>query len=126
MYNATHMQIPVLFGGSPAATDAILLEDGQDPPKEGYFVRFALAKAGHFPGCFCCAPRGPAAAALGQLFRDRATGKAPYFNRLVVLASPAGEAAVREALAEDVVTRARYKLECDDMRCARATSEFKV
>ncbi|MDD2795587.1 hypothetical protein [Acidocella sp.] len=110
------MQIPVLCGGSPAATDAILLEEGQNPPKQGYIARFALAKPGHFPGCFCCAPRGPAAAALGQLFRDRATGKAPYFNRLVVLASPAGEAAVRAALAEDVLTRARFKLKLDDVR----------
>lgn len=111
MYTATHPQIPVLFGASPAATDAMMIEEGQNAPKTGYFVRFALARAGHFPGCFCCAPRGPAAAALGQLFRDRATGKAPFFNRLIVLASPAGEAAVREALAADVTTRARYKLE---------------
>ncbi|NNM56798.1 hypothetical protein [Acidocella sp.] len=112
------MQIPVLCGSIPAANDAILLEEGHDPPKQGYIVRFALAKPGHFPGCFCCAPRGPAAAALGQLFRDRATGKAPYFKRLVVLASPAGEAAVREALAEDVLTRARYRLECNHSKFA--------
>ena len=114
MHNAIHMQIPVLCGGIPAATDAVLLEEGQEPPKQGHIARFAPVKPGHFPACFCCAPRGAAAAALGQLFRDRATGKAPYFKRLVVLASPAGKAAVREALTEDVLTRARYKLECDD------------
>ena len=104
------MRIQVLFGGLPGAEVAVLVEEGLDPPQQVYAVRFALAKPGHFPGCFCCPPRGPIATALGQLFRDRATGKTPFFKRLVVLASPAGEAAVREAMAGDVVTQARYRL----------------
>ena len=76
----------------------------------GKSARIPVATANSTNGHCSCAPRGAAAAALGQLFRDRATGKEPYFKRLVVLASPAGEAAVREALTEDVLTRARYKL----------------
>jgi len=38
-------------------------------------------------------------------------GAAPFFGRVVVLASPAGEAAVRAALAGDVVARARFRAE---------------
>ncbi|GLR68794.1 hypothetical protein GCM10010909_34760 [Acidocella aquatica] len=111
MGNANDTRIQVLFGAAPGAMDAVLLEEGLEPPKQGYVIRFALAKPGHFPGCFCCQPRGPIATALGQLFRDRATGKAPYFKRLTILASPAGEAAAREALTGDAVSRARYSLE---------------
>jgi hypothetical protein len=47
---------------------------------------------------------------LGRLFTSRARGQAPYFRQLVVLASPDGEAAVRTAVVEDVVVRARYTL----------------
>lgn len=104
------MRIQVLFGVFPCPEDTVLIEEGLDLPQQGYAVRFALTKPGHFPGCFCCSPRGPIATVLGQLFRDRTTGKAPFFKRLVVLASPAGEAAIREAMAGDIVTRARYRL----------------
>ena len=54
--------------------------------------------------------RGPAADALSALFRARATGVAPLFKRLVVLASAEGEAAVEAELAEDVVSAARFRL----------------
>jgi len=53
--------------------------------------------------------RSPAAEALAQLFRARATGAAPYFSRVVVLASAAGEAALRAALAQDALAQARYR-----------------
>ncbi len=109
------MRIPVVLGGGGPVRegDAWLVEDGADMPAEGYAVRFALpsVKFGHIAGCACCTLRGPAADALTRMFRARATGAAPFFNRVVVLASPAGEAAVREALSDDVVTAARYELE---------------
>ena len=50
----------------------------------------ARQMTGHLPGCSCCVARSPAATALAAVFRARATGAAPYFSRLLVLASPAG------------------------------------
>lgn len=106
------MRIPIVMGVEPGVDDAVLVEDGCAMPPTGHAVRFALggAKPGHFAGCACCTLRGPAADALTALFRARATGAAPFFKRLVVLASPAGEAAVQAALAEDVVSAARFRL----------------
>ncbi len=106
------MRIPIILGGEPAPGDAFLVEDGADMPDAGYAVRFALgaAKPGHFAGCACCTLRGPAADALTAMFRARATGAAPFFSRVVVLASPEGAAAVRAALHDDVVTQARFRL----------------
>jgi hypothetical protein len=110
---APDMRIAVLFGDAAAEEgDAFLVEDGADMPANGYAVRFALPerKLGHVVGCACCTLRGPAADALTGMFRARATGAAPFFKRVVVLASPAGKQAVREALTGDVVTSARYRL----------------
>jgi hypothetical protein len=112
MLQATDMRIPILFGIQPETGDATLVEDGQDMPAGGYAMRFSLpATLGHKLGCACCTLRGPAADALGRMFRARATGAAPFFKRVVVLASASGEAAVREALARDVLTAARYREE---------------
>ncbi len=108
MESGSDMRIPVLFGGDPGPDEAWLVEDGADMPA-GYAVRFtAAAKFGHVAGCSCCTLRGPAADALTRMFRARATGMAPFFKKIRVLASPAGQAAVRAALEEDVVTSARY------------------
>ena len=105
------MRIPILFAIPPQSDDAVLVEEGQTTPQEGYAVRFSRpARPSHKPGCTCCTARGPVSDALGQLFRARATGAAPFFKRVVVLASPAGEASVREAIAGDVMTAARYRL----------------
>ncbi len=103
------MRIPILFGVEPGAGDAVLVEDGHDMPADGYAVRFTVAQAGHVIGCACCTLRGPAADALGRMFMARARGEAPFFARVVVLASEAGVAEVRRALGEDVVTKARYR-----------------
>jgi hypothetical protein len=105
------MRIELVFGGEPGPEDAALVEDGHAMPETGYAVRFALAAFGHAPGCACCTLRGPAADALGRMFRARATGAAPFFRRVMVCASEAGVAAVREAVATDVVTMARFRAE---------------
>jgi hypothetical protein len=112
MNKASDARIPIVIGGNPGPDDACLVEDGQDMPKTGYAVRFALAagKPGHITGCACCTLRGPAADALGAMFLARARGASPFFNRVVILASPAGEAAILDALTEDVVIQARYRL----------------
>ena len=122
---ASDMRIPVLFGAQHAAAghayldayldadlDAYLIEGDAGLDISGYAERFALpaAKFGHLQGCNCCTPRGPAADALSRMFRSRATGAVPFFKRVIVLASPAGEAAVRDAITGDVVTAARFRL----------------
>jgi hypothetical protein len=103
-------RIPVYIGGAPGPDDAVLVEDGHAMPATGHAVRFVAPKFGHQPGCFCCAARGPAANAFSALYRDRAMGAAPYFSRVVVLASLPGEADVKAALDQDAVTKARFRL----------------
>jgi len=110
---ASDMRIPVLFGTPPAETDDVYLAEGDGGPAlSGYAEQFTLpeAKFGHVVGCTCCTPRGPAADALARLFRARATGCAPFFKRVIVRASAAGEAAIRAAIASDMLTAARYRL----------------
>ena len=102
-------RIPVVFGQQPGPEDAALVEEGVAAPAAGYALRFAAAKPGHGVGCICCVARSPAAEALAQLFRARVTGAAPYFIRVVVVASAAGEAALRAALAQDALAQARYR-----------------
>jgi hypothetical protein len=102
-------RIPILFGGHPGPTDALLVESGQPAPKSAYAVTFTLTPT-HPSGCTCCTPRGPAADALAALFQARARATAPYFTRIIALTSPAGESALRDALSHDLVTRSRYRL----------------
>ncbi len=71
----------------------------------------------HPLGCACCLPRGPVAVALGRLFLARARGEAPLFDTVIaVTRGAAGAAAVRAALTDDVVTRARFRLAPDQRR----------
>ncbi len=105
-------RIPVYMGGVPAPDDAVLVEDGHTMPEAGYAVRFVAPKFGHQFGCFCCTTRGPSANAFSALYIARATGGAPYFRRVLVLASLLGEADVRSALEQDAATRARFRLGC--------------
>jgi hypothetical protein len=88
-------RIPVVFGETPRAKDAVLATD-------------ATWGGAHPIACACCVGRGPAAQAMDQLFLDRVRGSIPWFSRLVV--DPVGEAAVRKALAEDAVVSARFRL----------------
>lgn len=112
MSKTADARIPVAFGGQPGPDDAFLVEDGQKMPGAAYAVRFAPAggKPGHVAGCACCTLRGPAADALRRMFLARARGEAPFFARVIVLASSDGAAAIRDALTQDVVTQARYRL----------------
>jgi hypothetical protein len=67
---------------------------------------------GHGPGCACCVSRSAVAETLGRLFRARAVGEVPFFQRLgAVPAGPAGDAALRQALASDGLASACYRLE---------------
>lgn len=121
MRSGSDMRIPVYFatpknagrdkGG--AARDAWLVEDGYPISEDYNSVRFSLAKSEmnwHAPGCACCGGQSPAAEALARAFRARALGTLAWFDRLIVAASPAGEQAVRAAVQQDIIARARYVL----------------
>ncbi len=103
------MRIPLVFEGEQANA-AYLVEVGLAAPAAAHAASFTLPVTTHFAGCGCCRPRGPVVEALTAMFRARATGAAPYFQQVVVRASPRGEAAVRDAIARDTVVRARYRL----------------
>jgi hypothetical protein len=108
-------RLPVLFGsGDTAGQDAALLIEGDAAVPDGHAAtRFRLAPGliGHPFGCACCTPRGPVAEALGRLFLARARGEVAFFRSVVVVvATLAGEAAVRAALAEDQVSAGRFRL----------------
>ena len=106
-------RLPLRFGTlDRAGPETALLIEGDAPAPAGVAVaRFALPIGfpRHAIGCACCAPRGPAAEALGRLFLARARGGI-WFREVLAVASPAGQAAVRAALAEDVVTAARFRV----------------
>jgi len=107
MRNSSDPRIPVVFGGSAGPTDAVLAEAGLPAPPGAH----VFAAAAHAAGCPCCAPRSGVAAALGQLYRDRATSQVPFFSRVVVTATAAGQLALRHTLATDVLCQARYRIE---------------
>jgi hypothetical protein len=93
--------------------DALLIE-GDTPADRPAAARFTLPIRipAHPLGCLCCAPRGPVAEALGRLFLARARGELPWFRSVIaVTCSAAGGDAVRAALATDVVTTARFRLD---------------
>lgn len=102
--------IPVYHGGVIKVGDAVLAQKGYEAPAFSYVMWFEPARAGHRFGCSCCTARSPVAYALAALFRARATGEAPFFQKVVVLADAAGWADVQATLANDTLTRARFKL----------------
>nr|WP_239002992.1 hypothetical protein [Rhodovastum atsumiense] len=105
-------RIPVIFAPVAIAgpEDAVLVE-GEIPAPEGVPVaRFGPQRPGHGIACACCAPRGPVATALHRLFLARARGEVAMFRRVLVQAGPAGEATVRDAVAQDAFLAGRYRL----------------
>jgi hypothetical protein len=104
-------RIPVRFG-QPEAGEATLIEGDAPVATERPVARFRLAPglARHVPGCPCCVPRSPVAEALGRLFLARARREVAWFHSIAVIATPAGEAAVRAALAGDQVSAGRFRL----------------
>ena len=105
-------RVPVLIGPAElAGPESAVLAEGRDPAEAA--ARFVLpaADAGHIAGCACCVPRGPVSDALNQLFLARARGEVSFFRAVVAApATEAGAAAIRQALAEDPVTMARFRL----------------
>jgi hypothetical protein len=104
-------RIPLRFG-QPEAGEAVLIEGDAATAPGRPIARFRLVPglAGHVLGCACCVPRGPVAEALGRLFLARARGEVAWFHSIAVIATPAGEAAVRAALAGDQVSAGHFRL----------------
>jgi len=110
-------RLQVGFGtADQAGPETALLIEGDAPAPAGVPVarfelaRFALAPGGHPAGCTCCAPRGPAAEALGRLFLERARGGVLFREVIAVVRGPDGAAAVRAAVAADPLVSARFRL----------------
>lgn len=103
-------RIPIRFADTPGEEDAFLVQTGLPHPATGYVVTFETNANRHAFGCACCNGQSPAATALTKAFRARATGTAPFFRILAVIADEEGEAAIMEALERDITTAARYRL----------------
>lgn len=106
-------RVPVEFGvwDDLTADDAVLLEADRLPEAGPPGISFQPGPGMLAAGCACCAPRGPLATALGDLFVARAKGDLPYFRRvLAVPATEAGRATMVAALTEDPVCSGRFRL----------------
>ena len=111
MTRQADQRIELVFGGKVEPTDAVLLAGSGPAPQAVAIERFSPTPApGHGIGCACCAPRSQASLALARLFLARARGEVAWFKRVVVLADPATHAALRAALADDILTRARFMI----------------
>ena len=104
---------PDALGAALAGGGAALLAEGTIPPPAPGAVAVQGFDPGlHRPACDCgtCGGRNAAALALDRLFQARIRGTAPWFARVVALVpSPAGQATLRDALAADAVTAARFR-----------------
>lgn len=72
--------------------------------------RFAPGAAPHAVACACCQGRGEAAQALDRLFQARVRGKVPWFDRVLVLDEGCMGDEIRQALTQDSMAAARYRL----------------
>ncbi len=98
-----------LRGSGPAA---LLLATPAPPdlPAGGVARESFPADAPHVPACDCCGGRPAAATALDRLFQRRLRGTAPWFDRvLALLEGEEARDALRSALRDDAVTRARFR-----------------
>jgi hypothetical protein len=97
------------LSGAPDAAN--LVEGDVDIAPGTATAYFQEALPTHPPGCACCLPRSAAGAALGALFRARALGTVPFFTRVeALLATPSGEAALRQAVEADPVAASYFRL----------------
>ena len=102
-------RIPVRFGAlRTRAADEAVVTDGAMGGVAAPSVVFEAA-AGHVAGCACCNGRSAAALALAKLFRERAVAPGTPFRGVLAAVGPAGEAALRDALAESLLS-GRYRV----------------
>ena len=113
---AADQRIVIELGGKVRADDAVLIAGDAPAPMAAAVERFSpVAAPGHRLGCYCCAPRTQAALALNRLFLARTRGTAPWFKRLIFIGDNPAQAELRAALADDLLSRARFVLADPDM-----------
>jgi hypothetical protein len=95
-----------LAAGKPAA----VLSVEAPPPGPFPALTFATDQAPHPAACDCCQGRSPAADALDRLFQARVRGQCAWFDRVLVLPEHGAAAAIRDALRQDVMAAARFRL----------------
>ena len=101
-------RVPVRFGPLSSRTpDEAVLTDGIEAAAPSAAFRLI---DGHPLDCICCTPRTGAALALATLFRARAIAAGPAFRGVLAVVGPAGEAAVRDALAADTLVCGRFRI----------------
>lgn len=99
-------RIPLSFAAGPGeGPPAAWLGAGQP---DGAVAAVTPGGARHPIGCLCCQGRSAAAEALDRLYQGRVRGRLPWFDRVV--AAPEHEAALRQALREDVMAAVRFRL----------------
>ncbi len=115
-------RIPLRFAAAAQAGpgEALLIEEALGPGEGGLaaigqerpVIRFqsggAVAIRRHGAGCFCCAERGSAAAALAALFQARALGQVAWFTGVVAVVADA--MAVAGEVQSDRVAAARFRV----------------
>jgi hypothetical protein len=104
-------RIPVRFApprpGAPAPGTALVVDATALAPRGHPLVeRLAPERPAHGAACACCGPRASLAAALHALFLRRATGAAPWFDRVEVQSARADAAALADPL-----VAARFRLD---------------
>lgn len=106
---ADHAALAAALAGGGAA----LLAEGAAPaPPPGALAALGFDPASHQAACDCgtCGGRNAAALALDLLFQGRVRGSLPWFARVVAFApTEAGRQALRDALAADPLTAARFR-----------------
>lgn len=104
-------RVPVRVGRVEEAGPGVaLLIEGDGPVVAGAAVaRFAATPGRHPPGCACCTPRGPIAAALGRLFVARGRGEVPFFREVIAVLDAASVPALHQALETDPMLAGRYR-----------------
>ncbi len=105
------LRIPLRFTTRAEAKlgDALLIE-GDAPRTTLPCQSFTLQETGHALGCLCCAPRSAAGLALAALFTGRATARVDFKTVAAVVSSEAGRQAILDALRDDPVASARFRL----------------
>ena len=102
-------RLPIRFGplDSREHGEAVLT----DGPVVSMPAAAFVVQPGHVIDCTCCAPRSGAAAALAQLFHNRAIATGPAFKSVLAVMGRDGEAAVRDAVLNDPLVSARFRLQ---------------
>ncbi len=93
--------------------DAVLLPHGEQAPPNlpvAWLQSGTDPTPGHAAGCACCAPRNPAAQALGSLFLRRGRGEIAAFRSVLAVVGAGDADLVRAALQSDPLVSGRFRL----------------